>query len=289
MSIRTPRIPRGPHGTHSGSPNRPPSAFGRGADGAPNTRRGGSGGSGRDNGSDVAKSKSKFQEIIDGANSVVGLINGLLELASHIPFIGEIISRIHDLVRRMFEKVNEAVSKTAEIFAYVGSPTTLRQAGLSWVENVGAPATQATSTIVTSSLPSTGHWEGKAHNAYTARVDLQQPAAQDTYDKCVMIDEQLNTFADAIVDFWIGFSLGVLTAAIGVAAAIIEITSVVAAPVGIGTIIIDVVAFIADVVSLLSIIMAANQAASSFMMEVTNSLGSTGAFPGGAWPRHTAA
>ncbi|HTN54561.1 MAG TPA: hypothetical protein VLZ82_00145 [Microbacterium sp.] len=288
MAIR-PRIPHGPHGTSSGSPNRPASAFGPGADGASSSRRGGSSGSGRDNASDVANSTSKFQEILDGANSVIGLINGLLELASHIPFIGEIISRIQDLVTKMFEKVNEAVSKTAEIFAYVGSPTTLRQAGLSWVESVGAPATQATATIVKSALPSTGHWEGKAHDAYIARVELQQPAAEDVYSKCVMIDEQLNTFADAIVDFWVGFSLGVLMAAIGVAAAIIEITSVVAAPVGIGTIIVDVVAFIADVISLVNIIMTANEAAASFMMEVTHSLGSTMAFPGGAWPRHAAA
>lgn len=291
MAIR-PRVPHIPHGpSGSGSPDLPPSAFRRGPDGSSGHApgRAGSPGSGRDNAADVANSKSKFQEFVDGASSVVDLINGLLELASHIPLIGELIDRINALIRKMFEKVNEAIAKTAEIFAYVGSPTTLRQTGLSWVQSVGAPATQATATIVPSSLPSTGHWEGSAHNAYIARVDLQQPAAEDVYDKCVMIDEQLNTFADAIVDFWVAFSIAALTTAVGVGLGIAEIVSVIGAPGGIGTIILAVVSFITDVVGLVNIILTANQAAADFMMQVTNSLGATAAFPHGAWPRHTAA
>ncbi|MFD5224377.1 hypothetical protein ACFWHT_02010 [Microbacterium sp. NPDC058342] len=283
-----PRIPGVPHGPSSGSPNRPPSAF-DGPNANRNSSRNGSGsGSGRDNAPDVEKSKSKFQEFVDTASSVVDLINGLLELASHIPFIGDLIDKINDLIRKMFEKVNEAIQKTADVFAYVGSPTTLRQAGLSWVSSVGAPATQATSTIVSSALPSTGHWEGAAHNAYIARVDLQQPAAEDLYNKCVMIDGELNTFADAIVDFWVSFSIAAITTAIGVGLGIAEIVSVVGAPGGVATIIAEVGFFIIDVIDLINIILTANEAASTFMMNVTNELGSTMAFPGGAWPRHAA-
>lgn len=287
-----PRIPGPGPGSSSGSPDLPPSAFDRpGPSGSPNgspNRGGASGGSGRDNTADVEKSKSKFQEFVEAADSVIGIINGVLELAEHIPLIGELIEKINNLLRKMFEKVNEAISKTAEIFAYVGSPMTLRQAGLSWVQSVGAPATQATSTIVPSSLPSTGNWEGAAHNAYIARVDLQQPAAEDVYNKCVMIDQELNTFADAIVDFWVAFSIAAITTAIGVALGIAEIVSVWGAPAGVATIIAEVGFFIVDVIGLVDIIMTANQAASTFMMNVTNELASTGAFPGGAWPRHAA-
>jgi hypothetical protein len=236
----------------------------------------------------VEKSKSTFPEFVDGANSVVDLINGLLELASHIPLIGELIDRINDLLRKMFEKVNEAISKTAEIFAYVGSPITLRQTGLSWVESVGAPSTETTSTIIPSALPSTGNWQGAAHDAYITRVDLQQPASQDIYDKCVLIDTELNTFADAIVDFWVAFSIAAITTAIGVALGVAEIVSVVGSPAGVATIIAEVGFFIIDVIGLINIILTANEAASSFMLNVTNELGSTGAFPGAAWPRHAA-
>lgn len=289
---RVPRIPGiGRGGPSHGSPDVPPSAFSKhpdGPHGTPSTRGGSRSGSGRDNAEDVAKSESKFKEFVDAADSVVGLINGLLELATHIPFIGDLIDRINQLISRMFEKVNEAISKTAEIFAYVGSPTTLRQTGLTWVESVGAPATQATATIIESALPSTGHWEGAAHNAYIARVSLQQPAAEDVYGKCVMIDEQLNTFADAIVDFWVSFSIAAITTAIGVALGVAEIVSVVGSPGGILTIIAEVAFFITDVIGLINIILTANQAAADFMMNVTNELGSTGAFPGGAWPRHAA-
>ncbi|WP_309127390.1 hypothetical protein [Microbacterium sp.] len=287
-----PRIPGPGPGSSSGSPDLPPSAFdGPSPHGSPSgsqNRGGASGGSGRDNAADVDKSKSKFQEFVDAADSVIGIINGVLELAEHIPLIGELIEKINNLIRKMFEKVNEAISKTAEIFAYVGSPTTLRQAGLSWVQSVGAPATQATATIVTSSLPSTGTWEGAAHNAYIARVDLQQPAAEDVYNKCVMIDQELNTFADAIVDFWVAFSIAAITTAIGVALGIAEIVSVFGAPGGVATIIAEVGFFIVDVIGLVDIILTANQAASAFMMNVTQELASTGAFPGGAWPRHAA-
>lgn len=288
-----PRIPGIPGGGPSGSPDLPPSAFRRDAPspGAPSSsRHGGSsrGGDGRDNAADVEKSKSKFQEFVELADSVIGIINGVLGLAEHIPGIGSIIERINELIRRMFEKVNEAIQKTAEIFAYVGSPMTLRQAGLSWVESVGAPATQATVSIIPSSLPSTGHWEGKAHDAYIRRVDLQQPAAEDVYNKCVMIDGELHKFADAIVDFWVSFSIAAITTAIGVGLGIAEIASVVAAPGGVATIIAEVGFFIIDVIELVNIILTANQAASTFMMNVTNELAATGAFPGGAWPRHAA-
>lgn len=244
---------------------------------------------GRDNAGDVERSRSKFQEFVDGADSVIGIINGVLELAGHIPFIGDLIDRINQLIQRMFEKVNEAIQKTTEIFAYVGSPTTLRQTGVSWVQNVGTPATVATSTVVLSALPSTGHWEGAAHNAYAARVELQNPASESIYAKCTMIDEQLNTFADAIVDFWVAFSIAAITTAIGVALGVAEIVSVFGAPGGVATIIVEVLAFIADVIGLVNIILTANQAAADFMTQVTAELGAVSAFPGGAWPRHTAA
>lgn len=243
---------------------------------------------GGDNARDVQHSKSKFDEFVDGANSVIDIINGVLSIAEKIPFIGELIEKINELLRRMFEKVNEAIQKTTEIFAYVGNPSTLRQTGISWVQSVGTPSTVATSTVVLSALPSTGNWEGAAHDAYAARVELQNPASESIYAKCTMIDEQLNTFADAIVDFWVAFSIAAITTAVGVGLGIAEIVSVYGAPGGVATIIGEVVSFIADVVNLVSIIMTANQAAADFMTQVTNELGAVSAFPGGAWPRHTA-
>lgn len=267
--VRVPRPPR---------PPRP--------DGPPPGQR--SPNNGRDNTADVDRSRSKFDEFVDGANSVIDIINGVLELASHIPLIGDLIDRINDLIGRMFEKVNEAIQKTTEIFAFVGNPATLRQTGTSWVQSVGTPATVATSTVVLSALPSTGHWSGAAHNAYSARVELQNPASESIYAKCSMIDTELNTFADAIVDFWVAFSIAALTTAIGVGLGIAEIVSVFGAPGGVLTIIATVVSFIADVVNLVSIIMTANQAAADFMTQVTSELGAVSAFPGGAWPRHVA-
>lgn len=270
------------------SPPSPPRPRPDGPDGGSPRGPSGSHG-GRDNAGDVERSRSKFWEFVDGADSVIGIINGILELAGHIPFIGDLIDRINQLIQRMFDKVNEAIQRTAEIFAYVGSPNTLRQTGVSWVQSVGTPATVATSTVVLSSLPSTGHWEGAAHNAYAARVELQNPASDNIYAKCTMIDEQLNTFADAIVDFWVAFSIAAITTAIGVALGIAEIVSVFGAPGGVATIIVEVLSFIADVINLVNIILTANQAAADFMTQVTNELGAVSAFPGGAWPRHTAA
>lgn len=245
-------------------------------------------GGGRDNTADVERSKSKFDEFVDGANSVIDIINGLLEIASNIPFIGDLVDRINDLIGRMFEKVNEAIQKTTQIFAFVGNPAALRQAGSGWVQNVGTPSLNASGTVAVSALPTTGNWEGKAYNAYKGRVELQNPASDSVYAKCTMIDTELNTFADAIVDFWVAFSIAALTTAIGVALGVAEIASVIGAPGGVLTIIAAVVSMIADVVNLVSIIMAANEAAASFVTEVTNELGAASAFPGGAWPRHTA-
>ena len=284
--IRPPRVPNG-SSSPSGSPGRSGSAFG---DSGSTSRPHGSGstGSGRDNGPDVDKSKTKFQEIVDGANSVIDIINGVLELASHIPLIGELIDRINELIGRMFEKVNEAIQKTTDAFAFVGNPAALRRAGRSWVDNVGAPATEATATIIPAALPSTGNWEGAAHNAYSARGDLQQPAAEAVYGKCEMNDHARHKFADAIVDFWVSFSIATITTAIGVALGIAQIVSVWGAPTGVATIIAEVGFFILDIIGLISIILTANQAASSFMTTVTNELSSAAAFPGGAWPRHTA-
>jgi len=263
------------------------------------TRRGPGGGSGRsgsgshgggaDNADDVARSTSKFDEILDRTNSVIDIINGVLELASHIPFIGDLIDKLNELIGKMFEKVNEAIQQTTQIFAFVGNPALLRQTGTSWVQTVGTPATVATSTVVLTALPSTGHWTGAAHDAYAARVELQNPASESIYAKCEMVDQELNTFADAIVDFWVNFSISLLMTAIGVGLGIAEIVSVFGAPGGVITIIAEIVAMIADVVSLVDIVNTANQAAADFMANVTSELSAASAFPGGAWPRHTAA
>ncbi|MBW8762985.1 MAG: hypothetical protein JF592_10415 [Microbacterium sp.] len=266
----------------------PGSGAGRGGSNGSHGSGSGSHGGG-DNAGDVARSTSKFDEILDKTNSVVDIINGVLELASHIPLIGDLIDKLNELIGRMFEKVNEAIQKTTQIFAFVGNPALLRQTGTSWVQTVGTPATVATSTVVLTALPSTGHWTGASHDAYAARVELQNPASESVYAKCEMVDEQLNTFADAIVDFWVNFSLAVLMTAIGVGLGIAEIVSVWGAPAGVVTIIAEIVAMIADVVSLVDIIMTANQAAADFMTTVTSELSAASAFPGGAWPRHTAA
>lgn len=256
----------------------------------PGSGRSGSGSNGgRDNAGDVERSSSKFDEIIDKSNSVIDIINGVLELASHIPFIGDLIDRINELIGRMFEKVNQAIQQTTQIFAFVGNPALLRETGTSWVQTVGTPATVATSTVVLTALPSTGNWTGSAHDAYAARVELQNPASDSIYAKCEMIDKELNTFADAIVDFWVNFSLAVLMTAIGVGLGVAQIVSVWGAPTGVLTIIAEVVAFLGDIVNLVSIITTANQAAADFMSTVTSELGAASAFPGGAWPRHTAA
>lgn len=276
---------RGPHGGGSGSHG----SGGSHGTGSSHGRSGsGSHGSG-DNAGDVERSTSKFDEILDRTNSVIDIINGVLELASHIPLIGELIDRINDLIGRMFEKVNEAIQQTTQIFAFVGNPALLRQTGTTWVQTVGTPATVATSTVVLTALPSTGHWTGAAHDAYAARVELQNPASESIYAKCEMIDSELNTFADAIVDFWVNFSISVLMTAIGVGLGIAEIVSVWGAPGGVVTIIAEIVSMIADVVSLVDIINTANQAAADFMTNVTSELAAASAFPGGAWPRHTAA
>src|SRR5690554_1736046 len=88
------------------------------------------------------ESKSDFDRFTGFIETVVDIINngitGLLDLV--LP--DGIMDRIRSWLDRMFAKVNEAIDKTAEVFAYVGSPSTLRNAGLDWVRDVGQPAQQ---------------------------------------------------------------------------------------------------------------------------------------------------
>ena len=58
---------------------------------------------------------------------------------------------------------------------------------------------------------------------------------------------------------------------------------------GLATVVALEALFITFLVDAISAITSASQATSSFVVNVTNALASTSAFPGGAWPRHAAA
>lgn len=235
------------------------------------------------------KSKSDFDRFTGFIDTVVDIINGGISGLLDLVLPDGIMDRINAWLDKMFAKVNEAIDKAAQVFAYVGSPSTLRNTGLDWVQSVGTPAQQCTSTLLPTALPTTGNWEGKAYNAYRLRVDQQKPAADDVLSKCQMINTQLDSFAGAIENFWIGFLGAVGSLVVGVIATAAELAGVVTAPAAIVTIVGAVGLFITFLVDAISAITSASQATSSFVVNVTNALASTSAFPGGAWPRHTAA
>lgn len=233
--------------------------------------------------------KSDFTRFTDFINTVVDIINGGISGLLSFVLPDGIMDLINSWLDKMFAKVNEAIEKAAKVFAYVGNPSKLRTSGLDWVQSVGMPSQQCTATLLPTVLPTTGNWEGKAYNAYRLRVDQQGPASDDVLAKCKDINTQLDSFAGAIENFWIAMLGAVASLVIGVIATAIELAGVVTAPAAIITIVGAVGTFITFLVSAISAITTANQATSSFVVNVTNSLASTSAFPGGAWPRHTAA
>ncbi|SJN46189.1 hypothetical protein FM104_14650 [Microbacterium esteraromaticum] len=234
------------------------------------------------------ESKSEFDSFTGFIDGVVDIINGGLGLVNFVLPDG-IMDRINSWLEKMFAKVQEAIDKVAQVFAYVGSPSTLRNTGLDWVRDVGTPAQQCTATLLPTVLPTTGNWEGKAYDAYQLRVDQQGPASDDVLAKCNDINTQLDSFAGAIENFWIGMLGAVVSLVIGVLTTAAALAGVVTAPVAIGTIIGAVGVFLTFLIDGISAIMTANQGTSSFVVGVTNTLSSTSAFPGGAWPRHAAA
>jgi hypothetical protein len=235
------------------------------------------------------ESKSDFDRFTGFIETVVDIINGGLSGLLDFVLPDGIMEKINAWLDKMFAKVNEAIEKVAQVFAYVGSPSTLRNTGLDWVQSVGTPSQQCTATLLPTALPTTGNWEGKAYDAYRLRVDQQGPASDDVLAKCQVIDTQLDTFAGAIENFWIGMLGAVGALVVGVIATAAELAGVVTAPAAIVTIVGAVGVFLTFLVDAISALLSANQATSSFVVNVTNALASTTAFPGGAWPRHTAA
>jgi hypothetical protein len=249
---------------------------------------------GRSTGTDTTaqnaeESKSDFDRFTDFIDGVVDIIRGGLTGMLDLVLPDGLMERINSWLDKMFARVNEAIDKAAQVFAYVGSPSTLRNSGLDWVQDVGTPAQQCTATLLPTVLPTTGNWEGKAYNAYKLRVDQQGPAADDVLAKCQDINTQLDSFAGAIENFWIGMLGATAALYIGVIATALELAGVVTAPAAIVTIIGAVGVFVTFLVDAISTLLAANQATSSFVVSVTNMLASTSKFPGGAWPRHAVA
>lgn len=235
------------------------------------------------------ESKSEFDRFTGFIDTVVDIIRGGISGLLDLVLPDGIMERINSWLDKMFAKVQEAIDKAAQVFAYVGSPSTLRSTGLNWVQDVGTPAQQCTATLLPTVLPTTGNWEGKAYDAYRLRVDQQGPASDDVLAKCQDINTQLDTFGGAIENFWIGMLGAVASLVIGVLATAAELAGVVTAPLAIATIIGAVGLFVTFLVEAITALLSANQATSSFVVNVTNMLASTSAFPGGAWPRHTAA
>ncbi|GAA3659521.1 hypothetical protein [Microbacterium marinilacus] len=277
----------------------PPSRGGE----APHTGRGPS--SGGDNAGEVSQSRRDLEDVFEKVDSISSIIDNAISYVNSlitgpdIPYcpdpsdvidpLKKAIEKALALVKKLFDGVMEIAEKVAEIFRWVGDPSRLREVGLSWVTTVGDPATTQTSTVCpAAALPTNGLWTGPAYTAYAARVELQGPAVDEVYSRCVMIDEELNKFADAIVAFWIGFALGCVVLIAGVITGIAECAGVVTIPAGILTATAFVTAYIADVAALVMVITEAQNAAADMMTTVTSAIRNNRAFPGGSWPGPTA-
>ncbi|WBU38696.1 hypothetical protein [Homoserinibacter sp. YIM 151385] len=279
------RIPGGgrPRPTPSPSPSPSPN---RGDTDGPGRHPAGTGGL-SDGGAfqrDVETGRRCTSEVPNHVDNVVNIINGILDVISWFPGLGGIVDLIRERVQEMFAQAQKMADKVAEVFAFVGDPSGLREMGLFWVTGVGEPSLDATTGIKLENMPTAGAWRGDPYDAYVAKAAPQQPAAQEVHARTVMIENQLNTFAAAIEAFWIAFAIAALALIGEIIAGIAMIAGIYTSPPGVLEVVMAIIGFITAVIDMITPFIDANNAAAAMMSEVTASITNGAAFVGGNWP-----
>ncbi|MPZ65193.1 MAG: hypothetical protein GEU83_06635 [Pseudonocardiaceae bacterium] len=204
-------------------------------------------------GADFQQLLDKAERLLDRirtkANELVESLNNLLSKIPSLLVPGWVVESIQTGIRKMYEVYDQLVTKMQEFFESPGWPWALYDAGDRWLNEVGSAAADTEERINADRLKVDDYWKGSAAQSYTNTLGTQQAAFAAMVGVARKVKESLHQAGRGIRNFWIAIAIGLTTAAVGIVAAIIEVTGVLTAPAAPPTATIAIVAAISTILA----------------------------------------
>lgn len=176
-----------------------------------------------------------LQKIREKIEEISRLINAALSALPAV--LGFIADRVQDAWNTMLGKLQEFWSWCADILTYVGNPFMLNGAADGW-KQMGVKVSRINDTITDFNLSVDDRWTGTAADQYRQSVEPQRRANSSILtDYAENVSSAMTGLAGAIIAFWVGLVVAILTllgALAGAAVATGTIVGLPAAPVLIG-------------------------------------------------------
>ena len=190
----------------------------------------------------MAKVIELLGKIEDKIKYIEGRINDVL---SHIPgFLSYIVHKVQDAWNAMLSKLEEFWGWFTDKLTYVGNPFVLNGAANGW-KLMGAKVARINDTITDQALSVDDAWTGRAADQYRESIDPQRTANTSIMaDYASNIADAMTTLAGAIIAFWVGVVIAIVTLLGALAGAAIATGSIIGLPAAPVLIVLGIVAFL---------------------------------------------
>jgi hypothetical protein len=185
-----------------------------------------------------------------GAGEIEVLFEELINEFNHV--VDEVQAQINELADKLSEKMryfpdpvvrvmceawdrfrviaNDIFDEVQRYLSEPGIPGTLFRIGGYWEENVGVPVSSLQQAASAYGKDADDRWDGSAADAYKETADAQSRALATIKPLTERIDNALRDMAWGLIAFWVAMATAMAVFAVGMAAALGLVASLVGAP-----------------------------------------------------------
>lgn len=200
--------------------------------------------------------------------------------------INAIIEGINWLANQLIELVTDAIERIGQLLDARDIPPRMGRAADDWLELVRRPATGVAGQLTPSELLGSYNWQSAAGSAYAAVIPAQAAAA----NKVGTIADQAATtsvnVANGGKDFYTSLAFALAGFLIGLAGAIATLVS---GPIGLAGVLGGITVYLVAIDRAVSEANALNGTLAGELVNLHGELADGSTFPGGSWPKGTAA
>ncbi|HWM04412.1 MAG TPA: hypothetical protein VNP92_18910 [Actinophytocola sp.] len=133
----------------------------------------------------------QFQRLVDNVNSVLDWLPGW------------VLDRIREALNAVADFIGKVITEITKFVTQPGVPWTLWNHGNSWVDDIGAKASNWQEVFTLGAMKTDDEWSGSAANAYKNVLPQQKAALTAIKSACDEADDVLTKMAIAIGVAWL--------------------------------------------------------------------------------------
>lgn len=170
----------------------------------------------------LEKLKAKIEDLRTEINSALSKVPG---------FLDSVVGAVKDGWKAFCDKMQEFWVWFADKLAYVGDPGKLNAVSLSWMRDVGGPASQQSQLVDAGELLVDDNWTGDAAEQYRQKLPEQKSALESIRNEfSTVISGALDTLRNGIYVFWVSVMGAIIAMIVGIVGAMASTATIVGLP-----------------------------------------------------------